>query len=138
MNPHQKRAATFFLVLLFNFPLCYIHSYGQVVVNGKNLNSDPDLEYIQLMYYVDKSNFTPVFIVDFGLIEPEYTDIIEPEIAGRQQIMINGESITDRVTVVWVMNKMHKAGWEYMGDVVFVPLRSMHNWHVFTLRRKVG
>lgn len=138
MSPSKKISAAVFFGLLFLFSVCDMHCHGQVVVNGKDLNSDPNLEYIQLMYYVDKSTFTPVFIVDFGVIEPEYTDILEPEAAGHQQVMIDGESITDRVTVVWVLNKMHKAGWEYLGDVVFVPLRAMHNWHVYTLRRKVG
>lgn len=53
-------------------------AHGQAVVNGKNLNEHEGLEYIQLMYYVDRSTLRPVFYVDYGFIEPEYTDIIEP------------------------------------------------------------
>lgn len=111
---------------------------AQVVVNGKNLNNDPDIEYIQLMYYIDKASIKPVFYVDYGYIEPEYNDILEPEHHDQQMITISGEELTDRVTVVWVLNKMNKAGWEYLGDVVFVPLRVMNNWHIYTLRKKDG
>lgn len=134
MKPHQKLAGSLLVVaMMFQFAC-----YGQVIVNGKNLNEDKNLAYIQLMYYADKSTFAPVFFVDHGFIEPEYSEIIEPELSGQQQITVNGEEVTDRVTVVWVLNRMHQAGWEYMGDVVFVPLRSMNNWHVFTLRRKAN
>jgi hypothetical protein len=88
------------------------------------------------MYYVDKATLRPVFYLDYGLIEPEYTDIIEPERDYKQKISINGEELNDRITVVWVLNKMHQAGWEYMGDSIYLPLRMMDKWHVFTLRRK--
>lgn len=110
--------------------------HAQLTVNGKDLNKDGDLEYIQLMYYIEKSSIKPVFYVDYGYIEPEYNDVLQPEHHGNQSIHINGEEITDRVTVVWVLNKLHKAGWEYMGDVVFVPLRAMNNWHVYTLKKR--
>ena len=113
-------------------------SDAQVVVNNKNLNDDKDLEYIQLMYYVDRSTLKPVFYVDYGFIEPEYTDIIAPERDYKQVIRINGEDVTDRVTVVWLMNKMHQSGWEYMGDVIYLPMKMMDKWHVFTLRRVKG
>ena len=109
---------------------------AQLVVNGKDLNTDKELEYIQLMYYIDKGSIKPVFYVDDGFIEPEYSEILDPGKLEDQNITIDGERITDRVTVVWVLNKMNKAGWEYMGDVVFVPLKVMNNWHVYTLRRK--
>ena len=131
MKIYQKLAGSFLLsVIMFQ-----CDCQAQVVVNGKNLNDDPSLEYIQLMYYTNKATFGPVFFVDHGFIEPEYTDILEPEMAGNQRILINGHEVTDRVTVVWVLNKMHDAGWEYMGDVVYVPMRSMNNWHVFTMKR---
>jgi len=110
--------------------------YAQLVVNGKDLNTDKDLEYIQLMYYIDKGSIKPVFYVDDGFIEPEYSEILDPGKLDDQKIVIDGEPITDRVTVVWVLNRLSKAGWEYMGDVVFVPLKVMNNWHVYTLRRK--
>jgi hypothetical protein len=94
-------------ILLSNF-----HCRAQVVVNDKNINDDKDLQYVQLMYYVDKSTLKPVFYLDYGLIEPEYTDIIEPERDYKQTILINGEPLSDRITVVWVLNKMHQAGWD--------------------------
>jgi hypothetical protein len=119
------------LIFLFN-----VSGHAQVVVNSKNINDDKDLEYVQLMYYVDKATLRPVFYLDYGLIEPEYTDIIAPERDYKQKISINGEELNDRITVVWVLNKMHQAGWEYMGDSIYLPLRMMDKWHVFTLRRK--
>lgn len=112
------------------------HSWAQLVVNGKDLNKDSDLEYIQLMYYIDKASIKPVFFIDYGFIEPEYNDILLEEQRDFQKISINGQEVTDRVTVVWVLNKMHQAGWEYLGDVVFVPLKVMNNWHIYTLKRK--
>ena len=132
MNPlRQLTAILFFLSVMASFN----DGHAQVIVNGKNLNNDHDLEYIQLMYYIDKSSIKPVFYVDYGYIEPEYNDIIQPAFHDSQAISINGEELTDRVTVVWVLNKMKKAGWEYMGDVVFVPLKVMNNWHVYTLHK---
>lgn len=113
-----------------------VPSPAQVVVNEKDLNADKQLKYIQLMYYVDRANFKPVFAIDYGLIEPEYTDILEPERDYKQTIRVNGETVSDRVTVVWLLNKMDQAGWEYMGDVVYLPLKMMDDWHVFTLKRK--
>lgn len=111
-------------------------SLAQVVVNNKNLNDDKDLEYIQLMYLIDKATLKPIFFVDYGVIEPEYNEILKPKDYMEQKISINGEALSDRITVVGVLNQMHKAGWEYMGDVVYVPIPMMDNWHIFTLRRK--
>lgn len=125
-----------FLAVVIFFLGLNISSRAQVVVNNKDLNDDKGLEYIQLMYYVDKSTLRPVFYVDYGLIEPDYTDIIEPERDFKQTIRINGEVVNDRVTVVWLLNEMHQAGWEYMGDVIYLPMRMMDKWHVFTLKRK--
>lgn len=113
-----------------------IDSSAQVVVNNKNLNDDKDLTYIQLMYYIDKGTLRPVFYIDHGYIEPDYKGIIYPDKdSDLQKITINGELLGDRVTVVWVLNKLHKAGWEYMGDVVYVPIPMMDKWTIFTLRR---
>ena len=127
---------TGFVSVLAFFIVSYLTCHAQVVVDKKNLNDEKELKYIQLMYFVDKSSFKPVFYVDYGFIEPEYADILEPERDYRQKISINGEEVSDRVTIVWLLNKMDKAGWEYMGDVVYLPLKMMDNWHVFTLKRK--
>ena len=114
-----------------------IDGRAQLVVNDKNLNDDKELTYIQLMYYIDKGTLRPVFYVDHGYIEPEYKGIIDPDKDSElQRIVINGEELGDRVTVVWVLNKLHKAGWEYMGDVVYVPIPMMDKWTIFTLKRK--
>lgn len=111
-------------------------SRAQVVVNNKNLNDDKDLEYIQLMYLIDKATLKPIFFVDYGVIEPEYNEILKPKDYMEQKISIDGVALSDRITVVGVLNQMHKAGWEYMGDVVYVPIPMMDNWHIFTLRRR--
>jgi hypothetical protein len=131
-HKHTARSCSFGLFILLSNFLCE----AQVVVNNKNINDDKDLQYVQVMYYVDKSTLKPVFYLDYGLIEPEYTDIIEPERDYKQTIVINGEPLSERVTVVWVLNKMHQAGWEYMGDSIYLPLRMMDKWHVFTMKRK--
>ena len=108
---------------------------AQVVVNNKNLNDDKDLQYIQLMYFIDKS-LKPVFFVDYGFIEPEYNEILKPKNYKEQKISVNGKELNDRVTVVGVLNKFYQSGWEYMGDVVYVPMPMMDNWHIFTLKRR--
>jgi hypothetical protein len=120
-------------LILFSYTDCG----AQVFINDKNLNDDKDLKFIQLMYYVDKSTLKPVYFLDYGFIEPDYTDILEPEQMNEQpKIMINGQELNDRVSPVGVLNKLNKAGWEYMGDVVYFPMGSMKNWYVFTMRRK--
>lgn len=133
----MKHIARLFFVMAF-MSLAFT-ARAQLVVNGKNLNDDKELTYIQLMYTIDRGSLKPVFFVDYGFIEPEYNDIIKPSKDGSgQKISINGENISDRVTVVWVLNKLHKAGWEYIGDVIYVPVPMMDNWHVFTLRRRTN
>jgi hypothetical protein len=130
------KRVTFIAANLF-IALFAMQSRAQVVVNEKNLNDDKDLEYIQLMYFIQKSTLKPVFFVDYGVIEPEYNDILKPGRNSRPQVIrINGETVNDGVTVVGVLNRMKKAGWEYMGDVVYVPLPMLENWHIFTLKRK--
>lgn len=131
----MKHPARFFSI--FVLVASAFTASAQLVVNEKNLNDDKNLTYIQLMYTIDKSSLKPAFFVDYGVIEPEYNEIIKPgKEQNGQKILINGKEISDRVTVVWVLNMMHKAGWEYIGDVVYVPIPMMDNWHVFTLKRR--
>lgn len=131
-----EKKITAFLMTGMMVAALMAESLAQVVVNNKNLNDDKDLEYIQLMYLIDKATLKPIFFVDYGVIEPEYNEILKPKDYMEQKISINGEALSDRITVVGVLNQMHKAGWEYMGDVVYVPIPMMDNWHIFTLRRK--
>ena len=133
MNPIRTLLAVASIIALM---MVCNHCHAQVVVNGRNLNSEGHLQYVQLMYYIEKASIKPVFYIDFGFIEPEYNDILEPDQLDYQKITINGKELTDRVTVVWVLNEMHRAGWEYMGDVVFIPLKVMNNWHVYTMKRR--
>lgn len=129
-----------FKPFLMAIGLVILHSVAgrcQVIVNGKNLNDDKDLDYIQLMYAIDKSSLKPVFFVDYGFIEADYNEILKPGKHFKpQRIEIEGEEVSDGVTVVWMLNQMHKAGWEYMGDVVYVPIPMMDNWNIFTLKRR--
>ena len=135
MNPNKLRIG--FLLAVLITVLINLISEAQVLVDKKNLNEDKDLQYIQLMYYVEKSTLKPVYFLDYGFIEPEYNDILEPEMMYHYpRITINGAELSDRVSPVGVLNKLHLAGWEYTGDVVFVPMGMMKNWHVFTLKRK--
>ncbi len=126
-------AACFVAVAVF---VMAFQSNAQVVINDKNLNEDKSLEYIQLMYLIDKATLKPIFFVDYGMIEPEYNEIIKPDDYMEQKITIDGEVLDDRITVVGVLNRMYKAGWAYMGDVVYVPIPMMDNWHIFTLKRR--
>ena len=124
-----------FILLVASGCLFALPAQAQLVVNGKDLNRESGLTYIQLMYTIDKSSLKPSFYIDYGFIEPDYNEIIKPKDFSMQKININGEDVSDRVTVVWVLNKLHDAGWEYMGDVVYVPIPMMDNWHVFTIKR---
>lgn len=135
MNPNKLRIV--FLIAVVLTVLINMISQAQVVVNDKNLNEDKDLQYIQLMYYVDKSTLKPVYFLDYGFIEPEYNDILEPEMMYEiPKIRINGLELTDRVSPVGVLNKLYQAGWEYTADVLFERVGMMKDWHVYTLRRK--
>jgi hypothetical protein len=135
MNPNKLRIV--FLIAIILTVLFNLVSEAQVVVDNKNLNEDKDLKYIQLMYYIEKSTMKPVYFLDYGFIEPEYNDILEPEaIYAYPTIKINGSELTDRVSPVGVLNKLDDAGWEYTGDMLFERVGMMRNWHVFTLRRK--
>lgn len=134
MHPTHLRAALLVLAFFLGFTT---DNHAQLVVNDKNLNDNKDLTYIQLMYFIDKGTLRPVFYVDHGYIEPEYNGIIYPDKKSPlQKITINGEEVGDRVTVVWVLNQLHRAGWEYMGDVVYLPIPMMDKWTIFTLRRR--
>lgn len=133
MKPSKLTCPIFATVVVL---LVSLQSAAQVIVNNKNLNDDKSLEYIQLMYLIDKATLKPVFFVDYGVIEPEYNEIIKPKDFREQKISINGELFDERITVVGVLNRMYEAGWEYMGDVVYVPIPMMDNWHIFTLKRR--
>jgi hypothetical protein len=135
MNPNKLRIGFLLAVLLT--VLMNLIAGAQVVVDNKNLNEDKDLQYIQLMYFIDKSTLKPVYFLDYGFIEPEYNEILDPEMMYHHpKIKINGAELSDRVSPVGVLNKLHKAGWEYTGDVLFERAGMMKDWHVYTLKRR--
>lgn len=135
MSPNKLRIG--FLLAILLTVLISRMTEAQVIVDDKNLNEDKDLQYIQLMYYIEKSTLKPVYFLDYGFIEPEYNDILAPEaIYAYPKIRIDGVELNDRVSPVGVLNQLHKAGWEYTGDLLSESVGMMKNWHVFTLKRK--
>ena len=134
MNPYKLMAG--FLSHAALLILLNMDCQAQVLVNDKNLNEDKNLQYIQLMYYIDKANLKPIYFLDYGNIEPEYNEILKPENYQVPKITIDGAELDANVSPIGVLNKLHKAGWEYMGDGVYFPTRVLDNWYIFTLRRK--
>jgi tRNA G37 N-methylase Trm5 len=103
---------------------------GQVLIDGKNINDDKEIEYIQFSYYFESKKLSPVYSIDFGTL-------INDESGARQQkIEINTEEITSQMTPAYVLNKLHKAGWEYLGDALFMAAPMVENSQMLTLRRK--
>lgn len=105
------------------------NSLAQVIVDNKNINDDLEIEFVQLLYYIDKGTYKPVYFIDAGEIEPELA-------SGVQRITIDTVAVNSNMTPALVLNKLFKAGWEYMGDVIYITLPLRNDWHVFTLRRR--
>lgn len=106
-------------------------SLAQVVVDGKNINEDKGIEYIQFIYHIDKKNLAPVFLIDYGFRQPASRDINL-----RPSITINNESINS-LSPVTVLNKLYHAGWIYLGDHSYIEHR-FERVHMFTLKRREG
>lgn len=108
-------------------------SYGaaaQLIVDSKDVTKDTDVQYIQFMYYLDQKTFRPVYMIDYGVIESANTPV------KRQKIQIGNEEIKDTMSPALVMNKLDKAGWEYLGDATYIPVPLMENLLTYTFRRK--
>ncbi|HEY0740149.1 MAG TPA: hypothetical protein VGD40_01770 [Chryseosolibacter sp.] len=103
---------------------------AQIVVDNKNVSSDKDITYIQFLYFIEKSTFKPVYVIDYGLIDNQQG---APK---RQTIKIDSVQVTNSMSPMYIMNLLSKAGWEYMGDETYVQLPLMEDWYSFTLRRK--
>jgi hypothetical protein len=112
--------------------LCIVGHYSkaQLVVDGKNINEQKEIEYIQLSFYFETKEFSPVYNIDYGAIVGENAEV------SRQKITIDGEELSSRMTPVYVLNKLVNAGWEYLGDSMFIPSPMMENTQAYTLRRK--
>jgi hypothetical protein len=128
-----RQANRKFLSLSVLFILVVINpfsSHAQVVVDKKNVNEDKDIQYIQFMYYFDKSRVHPVYFIDFGSVEAHESA------EKNQKITIDGTAINEKMTPVMVMNKLYEAGWEYTGDALYVPVPLVENWQVYTFKRR--
>lgn len=103
---------------------------AQVVVDSKNINEDREIEFVQLLYYIDKGSYKPVYFLDIGEIESDAPSSVV------QRITIDTVAVNSNMTPVLVLNKLYKAGWEYIGDAIYISLPMRNDWHVFTLKRR--
>lgn len=105
-------------------------SFGQVVVDGKDVSAEKDVQYIQFLYYLEKGSFKPVYLIDYGLVDNQQGQ------AKKQKISIDKKEVTDSLSPINILNLLYKAGWEYMGDETYVQVPMMEGWYSFTLKRK--
>jgi hypothetical protein len=122
-------------LLKFLLPFCLliffaIKSKAQVIVDEKDISTDKDLTYIQFLYYIEKSTFRPVYLIDHGLVDSQQV----PQ--KKQKLSINKVEIKDSMSPMYVLNLLAKSGWEYMGDETYVQVPMMEGWYSFTLKRK--
>ncbi|HEY0652207.1 MAG TPA: hypothetical protein VGD65_03725 [Chryseosolibacter sp.] len=103
---------------------------AQIEVDGKNVNDDTQVQYVQLLYYLEKGTLKPVYLIDHGLIDTQQGPL-KP-----QKIRIDKIEVTASMSPVYILNLLHKAGWEYMGDETYVQVPMMEGWYSFTLKRK--
>lgn len=101
---------------------------AQVIVDGKNLNEDKTIEYIQLNYYIDRTSLLPVYLIDFGLNSGKEDVNLTPK------IQVNSEFLSYDSPVA-VLNKLYRAGWEYLGDHLYLD-SNFERLHMYTLKRK--
>jgi hypothetical protein len=105
-----------------------VKSHAQLVVETKNITEDKGIHYIQLMYYVEKKTFRPVYIVDYGIKNVENVNL-------KPEIKIDGESVKE-LTPIGLLNKLYAAGWEYLGDYIYIQNPGMP-MHTYTLKRRI-
>jgi hypothetical protein len=103
---------------------------GQIVVDGKDVSSDKGIQYIQLLYYVDKSSFKPVYLVDYGMLDSQQG------IPKKQALSIDKKEVKDSMSPIYILNLLYKSGWEYMGDETYVQVPMMEGWYSFTFKRR--
>lgn len=129
MIRNESFAAKLVLGACIVFGLSF-QSSAQILVDGKNVSADKDVSYIQLLYYVDKSTFKPVYMIDFGLVDNQQST---PK---KQSIKIDKTEVSDSMSPVYLLNLLSKSGWEYMGDETYMRVPMMDDWYSFTLKRK--
>jgi hypothetical protein len=112
------------------FVFAFFGTSGQVMVDGKNVSAEKEIAYIQLLYFVDKSTFKPIYLIDFGLLDNQKST---PK---KQTIKIDKTEITDSMSPMYILNLLYKSGWEYMGDETYIKVPMMEDWYSFTLKRK--
>lgn len=113
------------------FSICTIpFAYCQLLVNNKNLNEDKDVEYIQFSFYYEGKRMNPIYSIDHGTV------LREDQQLGSQKISIDNEEVSSRMTPAYIFNKLYKAGWEYVGDGVFMKAPLVENSQTYTFRRR--
>jgi hypothetical protein len=103
---------------------------AQITVDGKDINSDKEIAYIQFLYYVEKSSYKPVYLIDYGIVDLQQGPL------KKQKIVIDKTEVKDSMSPVIILNLLHKSGWEYMGDETYVQVPMAEGWYSFTLKRK--
>lgn len=119
----MKRLALIFLISVS------LHAQAQLTINGKNINDDKTIEYIQLSFYYESKTLSPVYAIDFGYAISETAGLTP------QKISVDNEEITGKFTPAYVLNRLHKAGWTYLGDVVFMAAPMVPNTQTYTFKR---
>lgn len=122
---------TFSIVFIATFVMMFFlhigETKGQLLVGDKNINEDQSIHYVQLIYYVEKKGFKPVYMIDYGLKNIDNVDL-------KPEIRLNGEAIGE-LTPVAILNKLYEAGWEYIGDYNYIQGAGLPT-HAYTLKRR--
>jgi hypothetical protein len=123
----KTRLHLFSLLCLAGIWMASLEASAQLVVETKNISEDKGIQYIQLMYYVEKKTFRPVYVIDYGLKNVDNVNL-------KPDIKINGESVRE-LTPIGLLNKLYAAGWEYLGDYIYIQNPGMP-LHTYTLKRR--
>lgn len=122
----MKKAA--FLILLFAG--CSLQGFSQLLVNDLNINDKADVEFIQFTFHIDKKDFKPVYYIDYGMLD-QHAPVDKTQI-----IKVDGVQITNNMSPMLALNRLHKAGWTYLGDMQYIEIPMMDNWYIYTLQRR--
>ena len=105
-------------------------SLAQLVVNNKDVNADKSIEYIQFMFFINRGNLKPEYLIDYGTVD------LQKVLPKDQKVKINNVELDSRMTPALVLNLLYKAKWEYMGDGMYAAIPAEENWFIYTLKRR--
>jgi hypothetical protein len=103
---------------------------AQLVVDGKDINADTTIQYVQLSFFFDSKKLLPVYVIDVG------KQITSDEDLKPTKIFMGDEEVTNQMTPMYVLNRLFEAGWEYVGDGMFMRAPILENTQAYTLRRR--